>query len=156
METFAPPEIFRHTVDYGSLPEEMVAAGRFDWVAPEVSELDLSFDRTGTVEFEARYFQFDRAMRPSDVALHIEHWCPNQRWYPARFENIAAHAAAHPDEQRKFAILGLGSIFDFTSPAYRRIPCASRRESYRREFYLVILATLYAPSCRFLAVRSLQ
>ena len=71
-------------------------------------------------------------------------------WEPAKIENTLAYGAKNPEEQRKFPIVGLGSVGKVYGD--RRIPYLDRDDSGRR-LGLAWWGHGWDARCRFLGVR---
>ncbi|MEI6553201.1 MAG: hypothetical protein WCO09_01410, partial [bacterium] len=74
-------------------------------------------------------------------------------WEPAKIENLLAYGAKNPEEQRKFPIVGLGSVGEVGG--YRYVPCLRRYVS-RRDLGLGCWDGGWRDYYRFLAVRKIK
>lgn len=104
------PDTWRLWVDYGQSLQMMLMAGHYDLKFGDFPPQLFPLEGKGRVEFEARYFSFKRRM---SIQSAME-WIPRENkvnlWSPARIEHVFSHGAVFPNEQRKFSIVGLGSI----------------------------------------------
>jgi len=148
VKNLVPAGIFRLAVDYGKLLAEMIAAGRYDWKNSDITARRFPIEGKGVVEFEARYFHPDYTISSDDAIATM-----NAGWEPAKIEHILALGATFPDEQRKFPIVGLGSVAEVDGS--RVVPCLSKDGS-RRGPGLSWWGLDWDSDCRFLAVRKVS
>jgi len=146
-------EIFRLTVDYGQSLEQMIAAGRYDWKNDGITAKRFPVTGEGRVKFEARYFHFDRSISSKDAVEEIKKADTENQWMPAKIEHVLAHGAIFPEEQRKYPIIGLGSVAEVNSD--RRVPYLYRSGS-DRDLSLGWWVSDWSPGYRFLAVRKVS
>ena len=144
-------DVFRLTVDYGQSLEQMIAAGRYDWKNSDITKERFPIEGKGLAEFEARYFDFDISSEGAVDAIKQED--ENNPWSPAKIEHVCSLGSTFPDEQRKFPIIGLGSVAEVND--YRSVPCLYRGAS-ERYLYLCWWHDDCYPVCRFLAVRKVS
>lgn len=145
--------LFRLTVDYTQSLEQMVAAGRYDWVNSDITAKRFPIVGEGIVEFDARYFHFNRSISSENAVKEIESADTANPWMPAEIEHTLSHGKTFPDEQRKFPIVGLGSVAKVRG--YRGVPCLSKGGS-RRRLFLDWWYDVWDPGYRFLAVRKVS
>ena len=139
-----------HIVDYGMSLDEMIAAGNYDWKNDDLNAKQFPIVGKGKVEFEDTIFHFDRDISSEDVVKEIIATDSKNPWEPGKTENILAYGAKNPEEQRKFLIVGLGSVGEVRG--YRSVPYLFRSDS-RRRLDLLWWDGDWGASCRFLAVR---
>ena len=147
------PEVFRLTVDYSQLLEHMIITGRYDWTNDDITAKRFPTVGEGTIEFEARYFHFNRNISSENAVKEIERADKDNPWVPARNEHILAFGETFPDEQRKFPIVGLGSVAKVRG--HRYVLGLGRNDS-DRGLYLLWWYDDWYPNCRFLAVRKVS
>jgi len=147
------PDVFHLTVDYSQSLEEMIAAGRYDWKNSDITAKRFPVEGTGVVEFEARYFHFDHNISSENAVKEIEQADKDNPWMSAKIEHVLAHGASFPEEQRKYPIVGLGSVGRFDG--YRRVPFLYEGGS-GRDLGLRWWDGGWPPICRFLAVRKVS
>ena len=140
--------IFRLTVDYRQSWEEMIAAGRYDWVHDNITSEHFPVTGDGIIEFEARYFIFNNFTSSEEVTRRIE----ATAWSRAKIEHMLSHGKTFPQEQREFPIVGLGSIA--TINGKNRTPVFIHPVS-ERYLSLDSVDTDWYPVCRFLSVRKI-
>ena len=99
-----------HIVDYDMNLEAMIAAGNYDWKNDDINAKRFPIVGKGKVEFEDTIFHFDRDISSEDAVKEIIAADTKNPWEPGKIENILAYGAKNPEEQRKFPIVGLGSV----------------------------------------------
>src|SRR5438552_3599490 len=97
-------------VDYGQSLEEMIVAGNYDWKNDDITAKRFPITDKGVVEFEARYFHFNRDISSENAIKEIEATDTANPWSTAEIEHVLSHGKTFPEEQRKFPIIGLGSV----------------------------------------------
>ncbi len=150
----APPatpigEIWHLTVDGRSL-EEMKTAGGYNWTNSDITEkrFPITVDQTG--ELEARYFWFDEDIESPEAKRRIKAEDPANPWQAAQTGHLLAHGERHPEEQRKFPIIGLGSVAGVFF--FRFVPFLFG-DGTNRYLSLRWWYDRWLRDCRFLAVR---
>ncbi|MFA5942353.1 MAG: hypothetical protein WC798_01635 [Candidatus Paceibacterota bacterium] len=129
-KNLAISEVFRLTVDYGKSFEQMIAAGDYDWKNDDITAKRFPIEGEGIAEFEARYFHSNRNISSEDAVKEIESADAENPWMPAKIEHVLSHGATFPEEQRKFPIIGLGSVAGVVGS--RSVPCLFGDGSERR------------------------
>lgn len=152
--------LFRLSVDYRTLPDRAVAAGRYDRKDADFSTKYFPMKGTGIVELEAKYFHFNVAMLSGEVVRTIKGRSRIYRrnpfinhWRPAKIEHLLALGSTYPIEQYRYAIIALGSIAKVDGQY--SVPMLNRSFGER----IVRLRTWHrgwAEDTRFLAVRDIQ
>jgi hypothetical protein len=128
----------------------MVAAGNYDWKNDDLTAKRFPIVGKGKVEFEDTIFHFDRDISSEDAVKEILAADPKNPWEPAKIENILAYGAKNPEEQRKFPIIGLGSVGGVRGD--RRVPYLHGNAS-KRSLYLLWWVDDWGAFYRFLGVR---
>jgi hypothetical protein len=88
----------------------MIAAGNYDWKNDDITVKRFPIVGKGKVEFEDTIFHFDHIISSEDAVKEIIAADTKNPWEPGKIENILAYGAKNPEEQRKFPIVGLGSV----------------------------------------------
>ncbi len=101
-----PSEPIVLIVDYSQTLEVMIAAGRYDWKNNDITAKRFPIEGKGTVEFEAALFHFDKDISSEDAKKQIE----EAGYEVGKIEHVLSFGANYPEEQRKFPIIGLGSV----------------------------------------------
>ncbi len=134
------------SIDYTKSFEQMIAAGRYDWRNDDLNAKRFPIKGEGVEEVEAKLFHFDRNISSEEAIRLME----AEGWEIAKMEHLLAFGAAFPDEQRKFPIIGLGSVGEVDGNRY--VPCLLRNAS-KPYLHLHWLVSDWNSSYRFLAVR---
>ena len=139
-----------HIVDYDMTLEQMIAAGNYDWKNDDITAKRFPRVGKGKVEFEDTLFHFDRGISSEDAVKEILAADTKNPWEPGKIENTLAYGAKNPEEQRRFPIIGLGSVAEVDG--YRGVPCLGEGGS-ERYLYLDWWDGDWRGRYRFLAVR---
>jgi len=145
-------ESYPITIDYDQSLADMVAAGKYDWINPDITAKHFPIKGKGTVETERVLVHLNRQATTKQVEEHLA----AQDLEPARIEHLLAFGAANPELQREFPIIALGS--SWVRPyGFRDVPFLVRDGS-ERDLLLSWDAPgyLWPESCRFLALRKNQ
>jgi hypothetical protein len=113
-----PRETFPLAVNYDLSVEEAIAAGDYQAVNADISGRNFSWTRRGKVDAEIVLVRFDQRMSSEDVLRGLE----QEGLRAAELPELLAFGAAYPDEQRKFSVVGLGSVWQ-DRKSYRNVPC---------------------------------
>jgi len=146
-------ELGSHIVDYDMSLDEMIVAGNYDWKNDDLNAKRFPIIGKGKVEFEDTIFHLDRNISSEDAVKEIIAADPKNPWEPGKTENILAYGAKNPEEQRKFPIVGLGSVGEVFGDRY--VPGLGRDGSKRR-LYLLWWGDDWNANFRFLAVRKVS
>lgn len=133
-------------VDYGQTLETMIAAGRYDWKNDNITVERFPIEGKGTVEFEAVLFHFDKDISSEDAKKQIE----EAGYEVGKIEHVLSFGANYPEEQRKFPIVGLGSVGEVAGN--RDVACLDRSD-FGRDLDLRWLDGVWDADYRFLGVR---
>lgn len=145
-----PSEPGSHVVDYGQTLEGMIKSGNYDWTDGDITAKRFPIAGKGKVEFEDTVFHFDRGISSEEAVKLIVAADPKNPWGPGKIENVLAYGARNPEEQRKYPIVGLGSVGGVGGR--RSVPCLDEDVS-GRELNLSWWGDDWYSRCRFLAVR---
>lgn len=146
------PEII--TVDYSMSLENMIGVGRYDWTNSDITAKRFPIIGEGKIDFEVKIFHFDRSISSEDAVAQIIASDSENPWEPAKIENLLAYGAKNPEEQRKFRIVGLGSVGKVGGD--RRVPFLSRDSCSGRDLDLLYWHGVWGGNYRFLAVRKIK
>lgn len=83
--------VFHLTVDYSQSLEQMIAAGRYDWRNDDITAKRFPIKGEGIVEYEARYFNFDRNISSENTIDAIEAEDTANPWSAAKIEHVLSH-----------------------------------------------------------------
>ncbi len=139
-------------VDHGLTLEQMIHAGKYEWINSEIDFHQFPVQGEGRVAYEARLFHFAGSVSSQDAEKKIVEADTAHPWRPARIEHLLAFGAAYPAEQRNHPILALGSVGDAAFFGKRNVPYLYRRIT-GRSLHLDWWCNDWTPLYRFLAVR---
>jgi hypothetical protein len=157
MNTYTPGQLKKlmsepgsHVVDYTQNLDAMIAAGKYDWKNTDITPERFPIVGKGRVEFEDTLFHFDCDISSEEAGKLIVAADPTNPWELAKIENLLAYGARNPEEQRKFPIIGLGSVAKVFGN--RRVACLGRCDA-ERNLGLYWFDDDWDAYVRFLAVR---
>ena len=139
---------FSITVVYIQSLKAMIESGHYDWVNGDVTEKHFPLPRqSGTEELDVELVHFNRPIS-SDDALHE---LDRMGFRAATLPELLAFGSKYPEEQRKYPIVALGSVWrdDFGD---RRVADLYGLAS-GRSLHLYWCEDDWNSDCRFLAVR---
>lgn len=141
-------------VDYSLNLQQMIAAGKYDWTNSNIIEERFPVKPQGQVAEKVEYeYMLDypnRDISTNDELKRVASIDKDNPWQVAEISHLLAYGAAHPEDQRKFPIIGLGSVADVGG--YRGCPCLGSDGS-ERGLYLGLVVNDWDAGCRFLLVR---
>lgn len=139
-------ETFPLTIDYTESLAEIVTAGTYDYVSPDITEEHFP-TAEGVAKIEAVLVHFDRVVTSDDVLHALEHLDLR----PGTVFELAAFGEQRPDLQCQFPIIALG--FVWAAPdCGRRVVYLWEKPEYR-ELSLIWYDDDWPAPCRFLAFR---
>jgi len=141
-------QTFIFTVDYGQTLEQMIAAGRYDWTNDKITTERFRVEGADLVGFAAVLFHLDADNSSEAAKSQIE----KAGYEVGKIEHVLSFGAQYPEEQRKFPIVGLGSVGEIRGE--RRVPCLDRG-GFKRGLNLTWWASHWPIHCRFLGVRKM-
>ena len=113
-----PRETFPVSVNYDLTVEQAIEAGDFQAVSANITGRNFSWTRKGQANVEIVLVRFDHRMSSPDVVRELD----DEDMRAAELPELLAFAAAYPDVQRKFSVVGLGSIWR-DRKGYANVPC---------------------------------
>ena len=128
----------------------MIAAGRYDWKNDDITAKRFPITGVDQVEFEGKLFHFNRDISSDDAERQIKADDPANPWDPSKIEHLLSFGEKFPEEQRKYPIVGLGSVAEVSGD--HRVPCLVGSDS-ERGINLRWRVGDWGARCRFLAVR---
>jgi len=142
--------VVRLFVDYTRSLAEMLKDGRFDSVNSDITENHFPITKRPNGEVEMKLFHFNRAMDSDEAIKEMD----KEGYRPAELPEGLAYAKANPDEQRRYPIALLGSVWqdwggDRSVPY---VPCLCG-DGGGRVLHLGWFEGGWSSLCRFLAVR---
>jgi hypothetical protein len=84
---------------------DMIAAGKYDWVDPDITAETFPAKGIGKKQFRAKLFDFGRNISSDDVVAAMK----KQNFKPGDHIHGLAFGVAFPEEHRKHPIACLGS-----------------------------------------------
>lgn len=135
------------TIDYGKSVEEMIEAGHYDWVHPNINVTNFPVSDTGVVEVNLELVHLGRSVSSEVVLAHLE----ANGLRPATFAESLAFGVTYPEIQRQFPVVVLGSSWG-VSVGLRDGPYLVRCHR-GRGLYLDWCEGGWDDICRFLALR---
>jgi hypothetical protein len=151
----APESSSTIEIDFGLTLDQMIQAGKFEWMNNEINFHQFPVQGEGKVVFEARLFHFQGPISSRDAEQAIKESDAERPWQVARLEHLLAYGAKFPTEQRNHPILALGSVGDAAYFGKRNVPYLYRRVT-GRSLHLDWWCNDWPPLYRFLAVRELR
>ena len=98
--------IFKVTVDYSRSLKEMIAAGKYDYVNPDITEKNFSVKGSGQSEVEVELVHYNKVMTSEQVLADFK----KRGLKPAPIEVGLALGEEKPELQHEFLIVMLGSV----------------------------------------------
>lgn len=137
---------FAVLVDYSRTLAQMIAAGRYDWVNPDITEEHFPVKGEGRKTVKVVLFHFNKVMTSDQVIIELD----AQGYLPARIEELLGLGEGKPKLQNEFPIIGLGSSW-LHPVSDRRVPCLGRY-GVGRDLHLRYFGISWCGYCRFAAV----
>lgn len=134
-------------VNYAKSLADMVKAGKYDCANENIVAKNFPIEGTGVVETELVFVHFNRDIGSEAAIKELE----QMGLVPCKIEHLLALGAKHPDLQREYPIICLGSSW-VVSDGRRGVPCLSYWFAGRR-LRLRWFDREWARYCRFAAVR---
>ncbi|PIT95094.1 hypothetical protein COT98_01065 [Candidatus Falkowbacteria bacterium CG10_big_fil_rev_8_21_14_0_10_39_9] len=138
------------TVDYNKTPEQAVADGNYDYKNSGINgkKFPISPEMIGKkVDIAGKLFHFHREISSEDAISEMD----KKGYRPATLMELLALGAAHPELQREFLVIALGSIWHLSS-VIRCVPCL-RVGGSGRELNLRCFGVAWVALDRFFGVR---
>jgi len=136
-------------VDCGMSLPDMIAAGKYDWVNPDITADRFPVVGTGTKRFRTKVFDFGRLFSSEAVIAAMK----AETFLPGDHVHGLAYGAAFPEEQRKNPIACLGSHAQVDG--FRRVVCLDGGGA-GRSLRLVSWGGGWGGDWRFLAVQEVS
>ena len=139
------------TVDYSRTLKEMINAGNYGWANDDITEKNFPLPTKllgKKITASTKLFHFDRRISSEDAISEM-----NKAGYrPASLPELLALGEIHPELQKDFPIVALGSVW-CGEDGHRDVPVLTFNDS-RRELYLGWLDYHdWDDYCRFFGVR---
>jgi hypothetical protein len=98
-------DIFKVTVDYTKSLADMILSGKYDYVNGDITSEHFPFGAVSPEQVEIRLVHLGREATTDEVLAELD----KMNLRPATLAELLALGAAHPDLQRKFWMVALGS-----------------------------------------------
>jgi hypothetical protein len=136
---------FTVVVDYTKSLADMIKAGGYDWKNSDITADHFPVVGSGQAEVGLELVHYGKNMSTEDVLADLD----KRSLRPATLAELLAFGAKYPDEQRKYPIIALGSVWaDWGGDRY----VAYLRESDRElKLNLGCHVSVWGDHCRFLA-----
>ncbi len=135
------------SVDYDRPVKDGIKAGKYDWKNDDITAEHFPSQETGTKDATVELFHYGKDISTDEVIADMD----KHGYRPATLKEILALGEKHPDLQREFPIIGLGSVWR-SPPGGRYCPYLFRDGSGRR-LSLGWFGNGWSDVCRFAAVR---
>lgn len=138
--------VYEFVVNFALSLVDMIKAGAYDWVNPDITE--ANFPKTGTREtvVSAELIHFNKFISSDNAVLDMD----KLGYRSATIHELLSFGAKNPDVQRQFTIVALGSSCEVDGD--RRVACLYRSVS-GRGLGLGWWGGDWFGDCRFLGVR---
>lgn len=138
---------FMVTVDYARGLPEMIKAGKYDYANDDITAEHFPIVGEGKQGLEILLVHFGKDMESNDVLSELG----KLGLRPATLPELLAFGETHPEIQREFPIIALGSVWQ-NRDGSRHVPylggwCGGR------ELFLIWFGDRWSGDCRFAAVR---
>lgn len=138
---------FTVTVDYSKPLPEMIATGRYDWTNSDITSGHFPAKGSGVAELKLELVHLGKAASTDEVLRYLD----EQGYRPATLPELLAFGAKFPEEQRKYPVVALASVWR-RSDGSRDVPYLYRDDA-GRNLSLHWSGDGWDGGYRFLAVR---
>ncbi len=145
-ESVRAENTFPLKVNYDLSVESLVAHGKYDWKNDNITSKNFPTTRKGTAELDIILVHLDRDVSTEEAIKELD----KLGLRPAELQELLAFGAKYPDEQRKYPIVALGSVW--RSLDVRLVPYLWSGGD-RRVLYLHWFVSDWHAFCRFAGVR---
>lgn len=121
---------FDLVVDYSRTVREMVNAGNYDWINSDITEKNfpLPTELSGKkISMSSKLFHFNKDISSEDAIFEIK----KAGYYPATLAELLALGENHPELQREFPIVGLGSVL-YNVIDFKPVPVICSNDNERK------------------------
>ncbi len=140
-------EVLIATVNYDRSIADGIAAGKYDWKDTDITEKRYSRSGSGTQEVTFSLVHFGKNTSTKDALAELD----RRGFRPATLQELLAVGVQHPEKQKAFPIIALGSVWR-NLLGDRCVPYLDAFGS-QRGLHLHWLGSDWDGQCRFLAVR---
>ena len=146
-EQASAADVFKVTVDYEMTVEEAVRKGAYDHSNGDITTKHFPLTRKGRTEVEVKLFHFNRKMTSEEVLAEMD----KAGYRAAETHELLALGEKYPEEQRKYPIAGLGSVWLGWRDGFR-VVCLDENDN-EREVPLYWFEAYWTERWRFAGVR---
>jgi hypothetical protein len=114
----APRESFPIAVNYDLALPDAIDAGSYQGVNAALTGQNFPSSKHGQANLEVVLVRYDRRMTSEEVLAELD----RAGLRPADLPEFLAFGATYPDIQRRFSVVGLGSVWK-DRKGYRNVPC---------------------------------
>ena len=138
---------YKVPVDYGQTLQQMIANGKYDYVNSDINASNFPTQGSGQQNVVVELVHFGRDMASDAVLKEFE----ARGLCAATLPELLAFGTTHPEKQREFPIVALGSAWQYRD-GDRGVPYLDR-DGLGRRLSLGWDALRWDDICRFAAVR---
>ena len=113
-----PQEVFPVQVNYDLSVCDAIEAGDYQAVNASITSENFPTSRSGQADLEIYLMRFGGRMTSEEVVDALS----KKGMRPAELREFLAFGATYPEMQRKFSIVGLGSVWR-DKKGYKNVPC---------------------------------
>ncbi len=113
-----PREVFPLSVDYALPLVDAIGAGDYQGVHASITKENFPPTRHGQAQVEIILVRYDQRIESENVLAELD----REGLRAAELPEILAFGAEYPEVQRKFSVVGLGSVWT-DRKGYRNVPC---------------------------------
>ena len=135
------------TVDYGLSVKAAVKAGHYDWADNSTTIENFPTKKKGKKQVVVELIHLNRFVSTDEVLRELD----KMGMRPADIREGLALGETHPDIQREFPVVILGSVWQDSRDG-RYVPCL-RGHGSERHLNLLWVEQDWSEVCRFAAVR---
>ena len=138
--------VFKVTVNYDLSVEFLVANGKYSWVNNDITSKNFPTTRKGEVTLSLELVHLNQVLTSEEVLKELD----KRGLRPAELHELLSFGAQYPEEQRKYPIVALGSVWQHWHD-YRYVPYL-RWLGGGRVLSLGWIGRRWGEGCRFVAV----
>ncbi len=142
-----PLNIYPLSVDYNRSIEEGIKAGKYDWFNNDITSSHFPSEETGIKEVPLDLIHFGKDKTTDEVLSELD----KTGMRPVTLKELLALSEKHPDLQREFPIIALGSVWQ--DPGGGRCCADLDGSGSERGLGLCWVGGRWDDGCRFAAVR---
>ncbi|MBI4991797.1 MAG: hypothetical protein HZB99_01095 [Candidatus Harrisonbacteria bacterium] len=142
---------FSVIINYDLSVESMVAHGKYDWKDDGITSENFPTTRKDKANLVLELVYFDQALTSKEVLKELD----KRGLRPAEFHELLAFGVKYPEEQRKYIIVALSSVWQlldgFSGSLYLFVNGDKRILGL--DYFEYLHNSKWGTSCRFAAVR---